>query len=100
MDSDKKTVFWMILFGVVRSLLLWFGGKLQGWGVIDSETYGQLITEGTAQVVSYILLAGPIVWSVAQKLQVVEWLKTAFGMPSSSSIAEIPQNASGPGMSL
>lgn len=96
MESEKKPIIWMILFGVIRALLAWFGGKLQGWGVIDAETHNRLLTEGTAQVVSYLLLAAPIIWSVLQKLQVWGWVKTALHLTSRTSAAEVPAIAAGP----
>lgn len=94
MPEEKKPIVWMILFGVSRHLLGIAGAWLASRGLIDDDTHQRLMSEGASQLVGYALMLLPILWSVAQKFQMISWLRTAFHMnASTSSFADIPQES-------
>lgn len=100
MNEDKKPIYWMVLFGIVRHLLGIAGGWLVAKGLIDTDTHDRLMSEGVTQVVGYLLMLVPIVWSVLQKKQVGQWLRTALHMPPQATVGEIPAEAPGSGRVL
>lgn len=101
MNDDKKTLAWMILFGIVRSALLWAGGWLQAHGLIDADTHQRIMSEGVTKVVSYLLFIAPVAWSIAQKWQAMAWVRTALHLdPHTTSPGEVPVKSPGPDMPM
>jgi hypothetical protein len=100
MDS-KKPIVWMILFGVVRHVFAYFGQWLETHGMIDPDTHQRLLSEGVTDTVGWLLVIAPVLWSVAQKLQAWEWVKTALHLKSDvTPVTEIPNIAAGPSLPL
>lgn len=94
MEGDRKPIVWMLLFGIIRHVLGIAGAWLASRGLIDADTHERLLSEGASQLVGYVLMALPIAWSIAQKLQVVRWLQTALHLDGSrKSLAEVPSAA-------
>ncbi len=101
MVEEKKPIIWMILFGIVRALLVWLAAKLQDHGLIDAETQGRIINEGTAQVVGYVILGCVMIWSALQKKQVMGWVRTALGLdPKAANPGDIPTISEGPNIPI
>lgn len=75
--NSLRTLALMILFGITRAGLAWLGGWLNAHGVSDEGMLSFLLNDETAKNVSAALLSLlPVAWTVAQKLQVMGWLKT------------------------
>jgi len=89
MQEEKKPLIWMILFGVSRHVLGIAGAWLASRGLIDEDTHQRILSEGASQLVGYLLMLAPIAWSVAQKLQVVGWIRKALHMNASASLADV-----------
>ena len=101
MESEKKPVFWMVLFGVIRHALSVVGTWLVARGLIDADTHERLLSEGTTQVLGYVLMLAPFIWSAAQKWQVWGWVKTALHLdPRSTSPGTVPSQSPGPNMPM
>jgi hypothetical protein len=98
MESEKKPLYWMILFGIVRAALVALGTWLSTHGLIDADTHQRLISEGASQLVGYVLVAIPVIWSVLQKTQVYAWVKAAITGSVHSTPADALKNAAGPDM--
>jgi hypothetical protein len=96
MDKDTKPLVWMIVFGVVRTVIAWVGGWMQNHGIIDPETHQRLLSEGVSQLVSWLFLAIPLVWTILQKTQVWGWVRTALHLPAGTSPGTIPTVSPGP----
>lgn len=95
--EEKKPLWWMIAFGIVRAAIAFLGGWLQGHGLIDADTNQRLLSEGVTQALSWIILAIPVIWSCLQKTQVWGWVKTALKLDDSrTTAADIPKIAPGP----
>jgi hypothetical protein len=91
---DQKTVWWMVLLGIVRHVLSIIGAWLVSRGLIDGDTHDRLMSEGAVQVAGWTLMALPLVWSVAQKLQAVRWIREALRIESRQAlIADVPASA-------
>jgi hypothetical protein len=93
---DKKPLIFMIVFGLVRAALAWASGYVAGHGWIDADTHQRLLSEGTANVASFIVGLIPVVWTVLQKTQVWGWMKTRMHFSSSTTPADIITVAPGP----
>lgn len=89
--TDKRPIYWMILFGVTRHALTVAGTWLVSRGLIDADTHQRLISEGATQLVGYLLMLAPVAWSVAQKYQIANWLRTALHLPGTATIADVKQ---------
>lgn len=91
----------MILFGIVRALMAAFGGWLYGHGWIDPETHQRLISEGATRITGWVLMSIPLVWTVAQKWQVIGWVRTALHLdPKRYSVGDVPTAAPGPNVAI
>jgi hypothetical protein len=91
---QDKTVWWMILFGIVRHALGVIGAWLASRGLIDADTQDRLLSEGATQIVGWLLMLLPVLWSVAQKLQVTAWIRAALHIPSHAALlADVPEAA-------
>jgi hypothetical protein len=96
MDKSKGVVWIMILFGFVRAALIYVGTRLESHGIIEHETFVQLIGEGATQIVGYLVIGLSLAWTVLQKKQVFGWLKTAPKMDKSSTPRDVIEAAPGP----
>ncbi len=96
--NDKRTIIWMILFGLVRTFLARWSAQLES--VLGHDVYVWLVAHGVESIVEWIIFGVPLAWSVLQKLQVIGWLKTALFMKSNAPIADIVKNAPGPDMAV
>jgi hypothetical protein len=101
MEDEKKPIIWMVLFGIARHVLGIVGTWLATRGLIDADTHARIVSEGATELVGYLLMLVPIVWSVMQKLQVMKWLKTALHLDDdTTTVNEIPTKAPGSSMPL
>lgn len=74
--ESKKPVVWMIVFGIVRHILFGIGVWLKARGLIDEETHQRMIGELVTDIVAWLFIMFPLLWSAAQKWQVFGWLRT------------------------
>lgn len=98
--NERRPLFWMILFGIVRHLLTVVGTYLLAHGLIDADTHARILGEGATKIVGWILLMIPFAWSWLQKSQVWGWVKTALHMRSTQSPNEVPIAAPGPDIAI
>lgn len=98
--NSKKTVWWMILFGIVRHVLTIGGAWLVARGLIDEHTRARIVSEGVTDTVGWLLIAGAFAWSWLQKQQAWEWVRTALHLPNSTPVSDVPKIAPGPDMPL
>lgn len=90
MNNETKVALMMILWGVVRAFLSWAGGWLNGHGVIDDGVLAYLLKNETVKnITASLLTLLPVLWTMAQKLQVVGWLKTKLHANSVSSLESL-----------
>lgn len=93
MTDEKKPILWMILFGISRHLLSIAGAWLASRGLIDAETHERILSEGASQLVGYIMMLVPIIWSVMQKFQVIARIKAALHLDAGATLAEVADEA-------
>lgn len=98
MVNDKKPLYWMILFGIVRAALIYGGTKLEQHGLIDPDTKERLVSEGVSEVVGYLCIALGVLWSVLQKTQVFAWILAAIDARPTATPADALKDAPGPDM--
>ena len=94
--KNDKAVWWMILFGIIRHLLTALGTYLVARGIIDSSTHERLVGEGTTEVVGWIIIIVPFVWSWLQKKHAWGWVKTALHLSSTTPAAAVVTASPGP----
>lgn len=94
--DTRHPVWWMILFGFVRHGLSILGTYLVTRGIIDSTTQERLVSEGATQVVGWIIIVIPFVWSWLQKRQAWGWVKTALHLTSTTKPSDVITAAPGP----
>jgi len=97
---EGKTVWWMVLWGVVRHVLAIGGAWLASRGLIDEDTHTRLVAEGATQIVGWLLMLLPIAWSVLQKKQAWGWVKKAFHMAADTPPDVIAEAAPGPNVPI
>jgi len=98
MPDEKKPIYWMVLFGVCRWALGLIGMWLKTRGLIDDDTHRRMVSEGATDAAAYLLMLAPLVWTIAQKWQVIGWLKTALHMNAAQTPGDVVKNAPGPDM--
>lgn len=74
----NKTWWYMVLWGIVRAVLAFVGGRLSDKGLIDAETHQRLLSEGVTDVVGWLILFIVMFWTVFQKSQVFQRILTAI----------------------
>ncbi len=95
--ESKDSVWWyMVLFGVIRHVMGLVGMWLHTRGLIDADTHKKVVDDGTTQVVAYILMAAPFIWSILQKSQVIAWVKKALHLTAATTPREALKAAPGP----
>lgn len=96
MSDEKKPIYWMILFGIVRTFLARYSGEIE-W-LVGHDTFTWLVAHGIDSIVSWLIFAIPVAWTILQKMQVVGWLKTALHMNASQTPGDVVKNAPGPNL--